>query len=146
MHTDEILSILDNVKPAGANQWSAKCPNRDHRNARLYIKDVGDVTLLNCFGGCTGQELTSSMGIKLSDLYRTELTEDDKEERKQRFSHEQLKHERLIVQIASNSTRPLSMDDKERVKLAKLRLREGGWLTMSDKLIEQDRRRLGWLS
>lgn len=40
MHTEEIIALLDNVKPAGNGSWTARCPNRDHRTARLSVKDA----------------------------------------------------------------------------------------------------------
>lgn len=146
MHTEEIIALLDDVKPAGNGSWTARCPNRDHRTARLSVKDAGDKTLLRCWGGCTVNELTSAVGISVGDLFVNEMTDEILANRNARFSYEDLEHERLIIQIASKSTRPLSEDDIERVKVARYRLRVGGWLKMSDDLMARDRRRIGWLS
>ena len=145
MLTDEILMCLDDVKPAGRGKWTSCCPNKQHRHARVSIRDAGDRSLIHCWGGCGTGDVIGASGLSFSDLYHEELTAEKREEKKEKFSYESLQHERLIIQIASRSTH-LSMDDKERVKLAKYRLRVSGWLSPSTALQQRDRRRLSWLS
>lgn len=69
MRTQEILTRLSNVKKQGSG-FTALCPNHPDKNNSLSIS-VGDNggTVLHCFTGCTVQEIVTSLGIKLSDLF-----------------------------------------------------------------------------
>lgn len=65
-----ILSTLNGVKRTGQDKWVAKCPSHEDRTASLAIRELGDGRLLlHCFAGCNVQEVVSSVGLRLSDLY-----------------------------------------------------------------------------
>lgn len=144
MHTDEILLSLDDVKPNGKGQWTSRCPNQDHRSARVSIMDTGEKTLIRCWGGCSTGDVISAIGLTFSDLYHHDMTVEKRQERKQIHTYEQLCFERTLLQLAHNSRSSLSDEDKKRANQAHRRLRDAGWLTMTDKLIEQDKRQLCW--
>lgn len=59
--------------PARANgheQWSAKCPHHADGNPSLSIAvGEGGRVLFNCHAGCTADEVTQSIGLKLTDLF-----------------------------------------------------------------------------
>ena len=136
MLTEEILLSLDKVKHLGNSQWQAECPNGPHTNAKLYIKDTGEKTLLNCFAGCGFHNIVSSMGLKPSDLYHRELTKSVRQEKRQQHGYRELQHERLILQLAYNS-KSLTQQDRNRANKAHRRLKAAGWLSApSDALIE----------
>ena len=70
-----ILSTLNGVKRTGQDKWLAKCPSHEDRTASLAIRELSDGRLLlHCFAGCNVQEVVSSVGLRLSDLFppRTE--------------------------------------------------------------------------
>ena len=65
-----ILSTLNGVKRTGQDKWLAKCPSHEDRTASLAIRELSDGRLLlHCFAGCNVQEVVSSVGLRLSDLY-----------------------------------------------------------------------------
>jgi hypothetical protein len=71
---DDFLGRLDGVKPAGDNQWSARCPCRnDDQNPSLSIsqaKDTGDV-LVTCHrgNGCDTNQICDALGMKVGKLF-----------------------------------------------------------------------------
>ena len=46
-----------------------KCPAHADENGSLAVNDDGDKILLHCFAGCTPDEIVSSVGLTMRDLY-----------------------------------------------------------------------------
>ena len=70
MILSDFLTHLKGVSGSG-NLFSARCPAHDDRRASLSISagDDGRI-LLNCHAGCTPDEITAALGLKLSDLFQ----------------------------------------------------------------------------
>ncbi len=67
---DRILAGLDNVKAAGAGEWTARCPAHDDRENSLGIGTGDDGrALLHCFAGCDTEAIVAVLGLTLSDLF-----------------------------------------------------------------------------
>jgi|APSaa5957512576_1039674.scaffolds.fasta_scaffold14669_2 hypothetical protein len=130
MITNDILVMLDKVKSTGSNQWSATCPNEDHRNAKLGIKDTGDSTLIKCWGGCSTLDVIGTLGLSYSDLYHEPLSNEQRQERRAVHSREELKHEATIVWMAYHYKLKgiLKPTDRDRANQAYKTLREAEWL------------------
>lgn len=70
----EILTIVahrtgSNPKLSGKN-YKACCPSHDDKHASLSITAGDDGRILFfCFAGCTVEEICSSLGIKVKDLF-----------------------------------------------------------------------------
>ncbi len=130
MLTHEILQSFEVVKPAGSNQWTADCPNIAHRTAKVSIKDTGDRTLVRCWGGCDTSAVIGAIGLTFVDLYHTELSDDERIEKRKYHSQEKLKHEATIVWIAYSDKRrgKLKPADAIRANQAYKTLREASWL------------------
>lgn len=74
MYCDEILSLVaqkTNYTPKGSGkQFLGRCPAHDDSNPSLSIAEGEDgKVLLKCFAGCPLEEITSSLGIKVTDLF-----------------------------------------------------------------------------
>jgi hypothetical protein len=69
MTTHPILSLLDSVRSRGTGKWSAKCPAHPDRSPSLSIAEGQKGLLLKCWAGCTIQEITSALGLRVSDLF-----------------------------------------------------------------------------
>ena len=70
-HLDDFLSRLDGVRPAGQNQWAARCPCRnDDNNPSLSIGFAEDRVLVTCHrgNGCSFSEICATVGVKEGDL------------------------------------------------------------------------------
>lgn len=68
----EILSRLSGVRQAPDNNYQANCPCPHHtkvNNGKLYLKDAGEMILIDCKSGCTAQEILYELEMTLKDLY-----------------------------------------------------------------------------
>lgn len=66
---NEFLSLLNKVKPGKNNQYTACCPAHNDKNPSLSIKFEDGKILLNCFKGCSFDNILDTMGLEKSDLY-----------------------------------------------------------------------------
>lgn len=69
MRIDEFLSRLEAVSQIGPTKWLARCPAHDDGNPSLGVAlgDKGGI-LLQCYAGCSAEEIVAAMGLKMSDL------------------------------------------------------------------------------
>lgn len=70
MHVEELLNRLEKVKPNGRNKWMACCPAHGDKSPSLSI-GVGHNggIILNCFAGCTAQDVCIALGVEMSELF-----------------------------------------------------------------------------
>jgi len=59
---EPLLSRLEGVRPAGADQWYACCPAHDDRVPSLNIQDAGDRVLIHCFAACDPKAVLEAVG------------------------------------------------------------------------------------
>jgi putative DNA primase/helicase len=66
---DRVLALLENVTQSGSG-YSARCPSHDDHNPSLSISegDEGQV-LINCFAGCTAEEVVHALKLSMKDLF-----------------------------------------------------------------------------
>jgi hypothetical protein len=70
MSLDRMLPLLEKVKHTEQGRWLARCPAHDDRSPSLAVRELDDGrVLLHCFAGCSVQEIVSSVGLELSDLF-----------------------------------------------------------------------------
>ena len=70
---NNILDRLDLVKESSDGRWRAKCPSHSSdtstkRTLSVGAADTGAV-LLNCFAGCSAEQIVSAVGLELKDLF-----------------------------------------------------------------------------
>lgn len=71
MDLHEFLGLLKGVKGSG-NEYTAKCPAHDDRQASLCIAMGSKGIVLKCQAGCRTDDVVRAMGLKMADLfYRT---------------------------------------------------------------------------
>ena len=74
MHIDNLLSRLEKVKQANSDQYVACCPAHKDKSPSLSIKVLPDgKILLHCFAECSIDEVLSSIGLALEDLFPERL-------------------------------------------------------------------------
>lgn len=116
---DKVLSCLDKVKSAGTNKWKACCPAHDDKHPSLAISETSDgVVLLKCWAGCTTQNIVSTIGLELRDLFP------GSNQPRRGPSKVAIEHERMVYRIGMTLLEQgkLEGDDIERFNLAKQRL------------------------
>ena len=71
MTVGEFVERLE-AKPCGKG-WKAKCPAHEDHKASLSISEGGDGrVLLNCFTGCTAEDIVAALGLSVKDLFNDE--------------------------------------------------------------------------
>ena len=66
----EFVSRLDGVKSNGQNSYTACCPVHGDTHNSLSISEGDDGRILvNCFAGCSTQDIVETMGLNMSDLF-----------------------------------------------------------------------------
>lgn len=69
MNIQEVLSRLHGVK-GSSPQYSALCPAHDDTRQSLSIREADDgKILLTCFAGCSTENVVTSMGLSMKDLF-----------------------------------------------------------------------------
>ena len=70
---NNILDRLDLVKESSDGRWRAKCPSHSSDASRKRTLSVGaadsGAVLLNCFAGCSAEQIVSAVGLELKDLF-----------------------------------------------------------------------------
>ena len=66
--TEQILSKLPDAKRSGTG-WTARCPSHSDNGPSLNIHEADSgACLLHCFAGCSAEEITEALGLRLADL------------------------------------------------------------------------------
>ena len=70
---NNILDRLDLVKESSNGRWRAKCPSHSSDASRKRTLSVGaadsGAVLLNCFVGCSAEQIVNAVGLELKDLF-----------------------------------------------------------------------------
>ena len=94
---NNILERLDLVKETNHGRWRAKCPSHSSdksRNRTLSVSEVDTgAVLLNCFAGCSAEQIVNALGLELRDLF-------PKDEYISNFNHRPRRDYRVIMERA----------------------------------------------
>ncbi len=132
-----LLNRLEKVKGT-KGRWTACCPAHADRSPSLAITALDDGRiLLKCFAGCSANEIVTSVGMDIGDLFPKEnklgYTIDNqrqKPERRPFYATDLLRiihFEALITSIAAFDLaegREISTTDRKRLKTAFERINE----------------------
>ena len=67
---------LKKVRERADGSWVALCPSHPDKTRSLSVRVGDQAVVLNCFAGCSVEEIVSAAGLKLQDLYPPPLTGD----------------------------------------------------------------------
>jgi len=129
-----LLSRLEGVRSAGADQWYAHCPAHDDRAPSLSIREAGDRVLIHCFSACAPEAVLEAVGFGWRDLYpepwacaRQRPNEAaQRHARRTLAASEPLVLERTTLRIAVadiEAGKPLSIKDRAYIEVAYERLK-----------------------
>jgi hypothetical protein len=76
MTASELVSLLDGVRARGSGKWLARCPSHPDKSPSLTIAEGEKGLLLKCWAGCSLEEVTGSLGIKIPNLFFDALSTD----------------------------------------------------------------------
>lgn len=102
MPIDRVLPQLAGVKGGGGQeQWIALCPGHDDRSQSLSVSvGEGQRVLLHCHAGCSLNDILSSLGLQLKDLFVDKRDELSREQRLRLVEIEQERHARVLKEHA----------------------------------------------
>lgn len=69
MNLIEFIKHFNSVKCTNKNNYMAKCPCHNDKNASLSISEENGKILLHCFAGCDTQTIINSIGLTMKDLF-----------------------------------------------------------------------------
>jgi hypothetical protein len=123
---DLILPLLNKVRQRQIGQWSACCPSHSDRNPSLSVREASNgAVLLRCFGGCSANEITSALGIDLSDLFPPREQSKTAPKRTPRLltasqALQLLREEAMLTLVAaSNQSLGVNLTENDRARLLK---------------------------
>jgi hypothetical protein len=64
-----LLSRLEGVRQTGFDRWQARCPTHKDTSPSLSIRLTDDKLLINCFAGCSPDDILAALDLKWSDLF-----------------------------------------------------------------------------
>jgi hypothetical protein len=100
MTVAEILPSLESVHARGAGRWSARCPAHADKSPSLTIAEGDKGLLVKCWAGCSLEEITGALGIKISDLFFDALSSDPHQRREAMQQRAQAKAAQQAAQEA----------------------------------------------
>jgi hypothetical protein len=131
MSAVQLLTRLEKIKRTGQGRWLGRCPAHDDRSPSLAVRELDDGVLLHCFAGCSVQEIISSVGLELTDLFpQNEIQEGKGKPERRPFPATDILRciafEALVVAAAATKrlAGPLSDTDHNRLMLAVTRIHE----------------------
>lgn len=65
----DFLTRLDGVRSRGTGRWSARCPSHQDKCPSLSVQEGDRGLLVHCFAGCTVEEVTAAVNLRVSDLF-----------------------------------------------------------------------------
>ena len=68
MRLDEFTAPLDGVRRSGFGVMAC-CPAHEDASQSLSVKEGERTLLVRCFAGCTLDEITAAMGVRVGDLF-----------------------------------------------------------------------------
>lgn len=70
MELDAFLDRLEQVTDNGDGQYKSRCPAHDDQNPSLSVTATeGGTILVNCWAGCTADEVVAALGLTKADLF-----------------------------------------------------------------------------
>ena len=133
MAIETLLSRVNGLKKTSATTWMCKCPSHQDSRPSLSLRLVEDGrVLVNCFGGCSTEDVLGAVGLEMTDLFELPLYHRAKPLKGAKvFARDVLKlliTELMIVMISSFDLRKgkaLNAVDQARLQLAYERISHG---------------------
>jgi hypothetical protein len=73
MKLHELLPLLSGTRKGG-HGYVARCPSHDDKHQSLSLAEGDGRILVNCFAGCTGDQVIKELGLEWKDLFDDSIT------------------------------------------------------------------------
>lgn len=94
MTVTELLPHLEAVRARGPGKWSARCPAHADNSPSLTITEGDKGVLLKCWAGCSLDEITGRLGLRIQDLFFDALDANPQRRRAAAQERERARHAR----------------------------------------------------
>jgi len=61
--------MLSQVRSAGTDKWTARCPAHEDHSPSLSIRQMPDRVLIHCHAGCSVTDICWALRVTVADLY-----------------------------------------------------------------------------
>ena len=68
-NVNDLLKLLNKVKPDRPNHWMALCPSHNDNERSLSITALPDKILVNCMAGCPIKSVLASLKLEPRNLF-----------------------------------------------------------------------------
>ena len=69
MYLNDIVSRFQSPKPNGNSSFMVKCPCHNDNQQSLSITEQNGKILINCFAGCSTEDIVNAIGLEMKDLF-----------------------------------------------------------------------------
>lgn len=69
MKVDAFIDRLESVRSRGTDRYSARCPAHADTSPSLAITEGERGLLVKCWAGCTLEEITAALGLRVTELF-----------------------------------------------------------------------------
>ena len=107
---ERILARFEKVYKSGDGEYQCLCPSHNDKNASLGLKFKEDKMILNCFAGCSMEQILNDSGLTWNDVMPDTLDTEFKPKTRIRFSNpygvlKATRDDLLFVALCSSSIR-----------------------------------------
>ena len=68
MTINAFVQLVDGAKQT-PRSWLARCPSHDDRSPSLSVREGDRGVLLKCWAGCSAEDITRTLDLRISDLF-----------------------------------------------------------------------------
>lgn len=79
---EEILARFSKVYKSGEGEYQCLCPSHNDRTASLGLKFKEDKMILNCFAGCSMEDIIGAVGLSWADVMPNSIDTEYKPEKR----------------------------------------------------------------
>ncbi len=79
---EEILARFSKVYKSGEGEYQCLCPSHNDRTASLGLKFKEDKMILNCFAGCSMEDIIGAVGLSWADVMPNNVDTEYKPEKR----------------------------------------------------------------
>ena len=79
---EELLARFSKVYRSGEGEYQCLCPSHNDRTASLGLKFKEDKMILNCFAGCSMEDIIGSVGLSWADVMPNSIDTEYKPEKR----------------------------------------------------------------
>ena len=91
------------LKQVAPNRYLCRCPSHEDKSPSMTVTIEPDgKTLVHCFAGCSPEDIVSSLGLTMSNLFPDEITDEYRQKKQIQFQRAQFMSDYRLIQLGEN--------------------------------------------